>query len=115
MRQHLESTYMDSVNVFEQREITRPNGSTGFEQIKVIDNEPCRLSFSSINSANQGDGVATVATVVRLFISPDVHIRPGSRLVVNRLGRENEYGLSGEPAIYGTHQEFVLGSFGGYT
>lgn len=115
MRQHLESTYMDSVSVFEQREITRPNGSTGFEQIKVIDNEPCRLSFSSVNSANQGDGVATVVTVVRLFISPDIYIQPGSRLVVTHQGRENEYGLSGEPAIYGTHQEFVLQSFGGYT
>ena len=115
VRQHLESTYMDLVNVFEQKEVTRPNGSTGFEPVKVIDNEPCRLSFSSVNSANQGDGVATVVTVVRLFISPDIYIRPGSRLVVKHQGRENEYGLSGEPAIYGTHQEFVLQSFGGYT
>lgn len=115
MRKHIESAYKDIVNVFEQLEVTRPNGSTGFEEVLTLQGQPCRLSFSSVNSANQGNGVATISTVVRLFVSPDVHIKPGSKLMVTHQGRMNKYGLSGEPALYETHQEFVLQSFGGYT
>lgn len=115
MKAHLETTYKDLVTIKEQREVERPNGSTTFDEVTVAEDVPCRLSFTRVSNAEQGNGVAAVSTVVKLFISPDVAIRPGSKLEVTHQSKNDTFGLSGEPALYETHQEYVLLSFGGYT
>ena len=46
-----------------------------------------------------------------LFISPDVVIEPGSKIVVTQNGKTVAYKQSGEPALYNTHQEIILELF----
>ena len=49
-----------------------------------------------------GDPVATVSQSVKLFISPDVVIKAGSKIIVTQHGRTTEYSNSGVPAVYPT-------------
>lgn len=114
VRKHLESTYIGRCNIWEHAEVKRPNGTTGFEEVKIHSDIPCRISFKSINSTGMTNNAQAVQTVITLFINPDIEIFPGSKLVITQNGRTQEYGFSGEPAYYGTHQEFILNSFGGY-
>lgn len=72
--------------------------------------QPCRLSFSSSSTAS-GDTVAAVSQNVKLFVSPELVIPPGSRIDVLRPGevpRTFRYKSSGPAAVYPTHQEIPL-------
>lgn len=113
-RNAFEQTYVGKCDIWEKRKVKQLNGSTKFEPVKVETDISCRLSFSSINSTNSSDNAALVNTSVKLFISPNITIEPGSKIVVTQNGRKNEYGSSGEPAIYFSHQEIILESFGGW-
>ncbi|HBG1494195.1 TPA: hypothetical protein KPH48_002465, partial [Clostridioides difficile] len=44
---------------------------------------------------------------IKLFISPDIEIKAGSKLIIN----DKEYVRSGESAIYPNHQEIILELF----
>ncbi|MFL8797998.1 hypothetical protein Q3228_19010, partial [Clostridioides difficile] len=54
-------------------------------------------------SATEGK-VAKLEQTIKLFISPDVEIKSGSKLIIN----DKEYVRSGESAIYPNHQEIIL-------
>lgn len=114
VRKHIESTYIGTCDIWEKAKVKQPNGSTGFEPIQVEEDIPCRISFKSVNSTGTSNNAQAIQTVVTLFINPDLVIKPGSKLIVTQNGRTQEYGYSGEPALYGSHQEFILNSFGGY-
>lgn len=60
------------------------------------------LSFGSIAAAVQTGTVATVSQAVKLFLSPDITIKPGSKLKVTQTGVTTEYSSSGVPAVYPT-------------
>jgi len=51
---------------------------------------------------------------VKLFISPGVVIKEGSKITVSREGMEFVYASSGVPALYPTHQEIMLELFKGW-
>jgi hypothetical protein len=46
--------------------------------------------------------------VTKLFLAPEIVVKPGSKLKVTQAGRTECYVRSGEPAVYGSHQEIVL-------
>lgn len=71
------------------------------------------VSFETLTSST-GDPVATVSQSVKLFISPDVVIKAGSKIIVTQHGRTTEYSNSGVPAVYPTHQEIMLTLFEGW-
>ncbi|TQX27951.1 hypothetical protein D1N55_18600, partial [Clostridioides difficile] len=48
--------------------------------------------------------LAKLEQTIKLFISPDIEIKAGSKLIIN----DKEYVRSGESAIYPNHQEIVL-------
>ena len=50
----------------------------------------------------------------KLFISPEVEIKPGSKIVVTQNGVTTEFSNSGKPAIYTNHQEIMLKLFEDY-
>ena len=87
-----------------QEKYEKENGSTGFRDTMIIDNQPCKLQFSTVDAAQQGDAMATVSQVIRLFISPDVYVPAGSKITINAV----DYTHSGAVAMYNTHQEIVL-------
>ena len=88
---------------------------TEFEDRIVLENQPCRLSFESVAPVQQSETVAAVSQTVKLFISTDVVIKPGSKLTVTQNGVTTDYTGSGIPAVYPTHQEIMLDLFRRWT
>lgn len=113
-RKALEMLYEGTCSIIGYEKIKRENGSTGFSEVIKHENQPCRLSFEKITGTNMKDGAAQVSQTTKLFISPDVVIDAGSKLVVTQNGITTEYKRSGEPAIYDTHQEIILELFKGW-
>ncbi len=114
-RKAQESLYNGCCTVTEWREVKDPNSHiTRDEEVTVLENEPCRLSFETIKPAVETDTVAKLSQGVKLFISPDVEIKAGSKIVVTQNGVTGEYSASGVPAIYSTHQEIMLELYNEY-
>jgi hypothetical protein len=82
-----------------------------FKDVVVLEDQPCKLSFSTITTANQTESAAELRQTTKLFISPDVTIRNGSKITVTQGGVTTDYTCSGVPATYDTHQEIVLDLF----
>lgn len=110
----LQRLWKDKLTVVEYREVTKPNGSTGFEEVTVLENQPCKLSFSTLQAVNQNDANAAVVQVVKIFCDPALNIDAGSKLVVEHNERTFEFSRSGEPGIFTNHQEIVLVPFRGW-
>lgn len=84
---------------------------SGMEDVVVLEGQPCRISFSKVSAAVQSESVADTTQSIKLFISPDVIIQPGSKITVTQNGITTVYKSSGIPAIYATHQEIILELF----
>lgn len=83
----------------------------GIQQLseKVIcENEPCRLSFSSIVTTDQGDFVNSGNQKIKLFIREDLEVKKGSTIIITRGERTTTYNCSSEPALHSNHQEIIL-------
>lgn len=114
-RKQIESLYEDTCTVTERKNVTDPvTKITKTEPVEVLKDRPCKLSFSSVKATGENSNVATVSQVVKLFISPDVSIRPGSKIAVTRNGKTTEYASSGQEAYFHTHKEIVLNLFKEY-
>lgn len=107
-RKAIEELYDHTCNVVVKQEYTKPNHSTGFNEVDIISDQPCRISFSSVSDTEESTGAAKVVQTVKLFIAPEVKIPPGSKLIITHDGIESLFSKSGEPAIYPTHQEIML-------
>lgn len=108
VRAAIESLYDGKCTVTVRQEYTKDNGSTGFRDEIILEDEPCRLSFSTTSSTNEGEVAASVSQVTELFIGPDVDIPPGSKITVTQNGETVDYSKSGVKAKYDTHQQIVL-------
>jgi hypothetical protein len=110
----LQRLWKDKLTVVEYLEVTKANGSTGFEEVAVLQNVSCKLSFSTLRAVNQNDANATIVQAVKVFCDPALNIDAGSKLVIEHNGRIFEFGRSGEPGVFSDHQEIVLVPFGGW-
>lgn len=113
-RKAIESTYIGVCSIIEHQETTDTNHITDFEDVTVIENQPCKLSFEKINTVVQTETAASISQAVKLFIAPEIKVKGGSKLVVEQNGVTTEYSASGEPAIYLNHQEIILELFKGW-
>ena len=108
-RKAIESLYKGRCKITEIQKATDPvTKRVTFTDVVTVENEPCRLSFSSVASAVQGNEVANVAQVVKLFIRPELTILAGSKIEVAQNGVTSKYVASGKPAVHSNHQEIVL-------
>lgn len=107
-REAVEKLYDHTCSVVVKQEYTKPNHSTGFKEVEIISNQPCRISFSSISDTEENTGAAKVVQMVKLFIAPEIQIPPGSKIIVSHDDIESLFSKSGEPATYPTHQEIML-------
>lgn len=55
VKKAIESMYEDTFNLIEYQEVTKANGSTGEQEVTVLENVPCRLSYSNSQSATSGE------------------------------------------------------------
>lgn len=115
-RNAIESLYDGYCTITEHRKVKKENKSTGFSDVVVLENQPCKLSFQSVNSTTATEtGASAVTQTVKLFIAPEVKVKPGSKITVTQCGVTTEYQNSGEPAVYNTHQVIVLELFKGWS
>lgn len=114
-RKAIESLYDGKCTITEHQKIKKENKSTGFQNVVVLEDEPCRLSFKTINNTNQTDTAASaVVQITKVFLAPEIQVKPGSKLTITQNDVTTEYKSSGEPAFYSTHQEIVLELFKGW-
>ena len=112
-RRAIEKWYTGTFTVTERNRITKPNHTTGFSDVVVLTDQPCRLSFQSNPSVGDGD-FPTVNQTVKLFFAPEIEVKEGSKITVTQNGVTTEYKRSGTPAVYETHQEILLELFKGW-
>ena len=95
--------------ISEYQEVTdKDTWATSHELVPVVENEPCRVSYSREPSTNIVTGAAQLTQIIMLFIRPDIEIKAGSVIEVTQEGRTVKYKRSSKPAIYSNHQEVVL-------
>ena len=105
----LSQLWIGTANIYEYQEVTNPiNHQTTLEPVIVIENEPCRLSYSTEQVTDLQSGIATIQQVIKLFIRSDILINAGSIIEITQHGKTNKYKRAGEPSIYTNHQEIVL-------
>lgn len=111
-RKAIESTYEGVVTVTEHQKVTdQKTKLTNYQDVTVIENQPCHLSFETLKSAIQSESAAAVTQTIKLFVSPEIAIKPGSKITVTQAGITTDYTCSGIPAVYETHQEIILELF----
>ena len=95
--------------IWEFEDITDPDThQTSQNEVMVVEDEPCRVSYSSEAVTNPVTGVAEMSQFTVLFIRPDLEIDPGSIIEVTQNGRTTKYKRSGKPSVYTNHQEIKL-------
>ncbi|VIF97114.1 phage protein [Clostridioides difficile] len=103
-RKAIEMMYRDKCTIVEYQPVKDPvTKRTNNKEVIVLENQPCKLSYKNITSTEQGE-VAKLTQTIKLFISPSIKIKAGSKLIINN----KEYARSGESAIYPNHQEVIL-------
>lgn len=108
-RAALEQKYEGRCSVYEYRDTIDPaTRITAKQEAEVFTDIPCRLSYERLYATDAAAGAPQQAIGVKLFLAPDVAVKPGSKLVVTQNGVTEQYAASGKPAVYPTHQEVVL-------
>ena len=111
-RKALESTYEGVATVVEYKKVMNEETKLiELGEVVVLEEQPCKLSFSKLEATKQNNSSASVTQVTKLFISPNITINPGSKITVTQTGITADYTCSGVPAVYPTHQEIVLELF----
>lgn len=76
-RQAIESTYDCECNIIEQQAIENPvNKRTEYKETTVLEKQPCRISYKTISNANETENENNVIQIVKLFIAPEIQIKP---------------------------------------
>ena len=114
-RKAIESMYEGTCTITEHQKVQKDNKSTGFQDVIVQEDIPCRLSFKTINNTNPNENSASaLVQVTEVFLAPEIVVKPGSKLTITQNGVTTDYKSSGIPATYSTHQEIVVEIFKGW-
>ena len=115
VRHYIESLYEGSCNVVEYQKVKDPiTKKTDFQEVVVLENQPCKLSYGS-NKSTGSENVSSKEETIKLFLAPEVDIKAGSKIIVTQRGRTVEYSNSSVPAIFSNHQEITLELFKGWS
>ena len=111
-RKAQEAMYTGKMTVYEHKKVTdEKTHLTAFKDVAVLKDELCKLSFQSKQAAADTTAATAISQTIKLFMSPDISISPGSKITVTQNGVTKDYTYSGVPAVYVTHQEIVLELF----
>lgn len=83
-------------------------------EVDTYTNEPCRISFDTVNATQPENNAANIVQSITLYIDREVVIPEGSKITVTQNGVTAVYEKSGKPAVYSTHQEIPLEIFKGW-
>lgn len=122
-RKTIEMLYEDSCNIIEYQSVKDPvTKQTSKKEILVLENQPCNLSYQSTKNATSTEAATIVTQMPLLFISPNINIKAGSKIVITKKEdkvianspKTTVYKNSGVPAVYSGHQEITLELFKGW-
>lgn len=74
----------------------------------LFGDEPCRLSYKTVDITAEENYAAKKVQKTTLYISSEITIPEGSKITVTQLGVTRDFEQSGTPAVYSTHQEVPL-------
>lgn len=80
-------------------------------EVDTYTDEPCRISFDTVNATQPENNAANIVQSITLFIDRAVVIPEGSKITVTQNGVTSVYEKSGKSAVYSTHQEIPLELF----
>lgn len=115
VKKNIESLYKDKCDIFEYKKNNIENGITSFKEVCVIENQPCKLSFQSLECSIQSKSIDYIKQNVKLFLSNDIQINEGSKIIVTSNGISKAYKNSSPANIYTNHQEISLELFKAWT
>lgn len=105
----LERLWIGRCTIYEYQDVTDPTTFQTIQQeVPILEDEPCRLSYNREQATNIKNGAAVVSQSITLFIRPDLTIPAGSVMEITQHGKTVKYKGSSQPAIYTDHQEVVL-------
>lgn len=105
----LEATYDGLCTVTEFQQVKDPATKvTKQKQVVVLQDQPCALSQVTLAAAQSTDTSNRIDYDTKLFISPDITIKAGSRIRVIQDSMDYEFESAGDPFRYPTHQEIKL-------
>lgn len=111
-RKIIEARYEDTCDIIELKNIYNDiSKKTLPTEVTKYENKPCQLSYKTITNNEETETGAKKIQIVELFISPDINISPGSKIIVTHKGTKTAYKNSGVPAIYNTQQTIILELF----
>lgn len=114
MVSNLPLLWKDTCTVYTSESYTKTNGATGFRNVALCTDEPCKLSFFNNFKMNDSTKVNLVAASVfqniKLFIRPDLVIPEGSKITVttHKNNKTLHYKSSGSTSLFTDHQEIIL-------
>lgn len=115
-RKAIEATYFGTLTVMEMQKVKDEQSKlTKMKPVVTLENQPCKLSYETLKEAGQPEPASAVTQITKLFVSPDVEIKAGSKITVMQDGVSMDYTHSGMPAVYPTHQEIILELFERWT
>lgn len=122
-RKAIEMLYEDSCTIIEYQPRKDPETKqTSKKEVVVLENQPCNLSYQSTKNATSTETATIITQTPLLFISSDINIKAGSKIVVTKKEdkviadsvKTTAYKNSGVPAVYSGHKEIVLELFKGW-
>ena len=110
IRKAIERLYIGRCSITNRQKTIDPvTKITSFQDVVVCEDEPCRLSYSTLSRSDKTDTISNVNQVVKLFLRPELVVDAGSKITVTQNGRTTKYVASGQPAVHTNHQEILLG------
>lgn len=100
--------WCDRCTVTTKQDTVNSKKRTVQEDVVLFADEPCRLSFNSIQETDETSHAARRVQSAVLLISPDRKIPAGSIITVTHEGVTSTFERSGVAAVYSHHQEIPL-------
>lgn len=115
-RQAIEMMYEGTCTIYEKKGITDPKTKiTSQREIPVSEEISCNLSFSKVPPVEKQAEGYKQAQAVKLFLPPEINVKPGSKIVVTQNNVTEVYKMSSLAAVYASHQEIMLDAWDGWT
>lgn len=96
------------ITVKDQEVFDPESKTTSYEDAVLVENEPCKLSFQTLQTASEDVVKAKIVQKAKLFITNEITIPSGSIVEVSRGGRIFVFSSSSFPGIFSSHQEVML-------
>lgn len=114
-RMALESMYTGKATITAYVKTVDEYHATQYSEKVLYTDVPCRLSHKNVMQASADEsGAYSAGLVTELITNPDITIPENSKITVTQAGVTRDYGMSGVPAVYESHQEVILAKWDGW-